>query len=182
MAAWLIAAIERLPRRARGGVVTASALLLLAGAITSLTLQAGRGREPGGSAVTVRAPARRRAVQPMPPSLRPPVSESDLRLASRVARRFLCSYLKFAYGRARAISMQAVAPGLGSQLMRDRVEVTPAERARHPRILSLRVLGTDPGFVLATARLGDGGIAAYRLRFSLREEGGRWLVSDVQEG
>ena len=42
MAAWLIAAIERLPPRARRVVVAATALLLLAGAITSLTLQAGR--------------------------------------------------------------------------------------------------------------------------------------------
>ena len=118
----------------------------------------------------------------MPPRLRPPVSGSDLRLASRVASRFLLSYLKFAYGRARATSVEAVTPGLRSQLMRDRAQVTPAERARHPRVVSLRVLGTNPGFVLATASVEDGGIAAYRLRFALREEGGRWLVSDVQEG
>ena len=137
MAAWLIAAIERLPPRARRVVVAATALLLLAGAITSLTLQAGRGREAGRSAVTVRAPARRPAAQPMPPRLRPPVSGSNLRLASRVARRFLLSYLKFAYGRARAASVEAVTPGLRSQLMRDRAQVTPAERARHPRVVSL---------------------------------------------
>ena len=46
MAVWLIAAIERLSQRARRVVVAATAVLLLAGAITSLTLQAGRG--PGG--------------------------------------------------------------------------------------------------------------------------------------
>ena len=118
----------------------------------------------------------------MPPRLRPPVSGSNLRLAGRVAGRFLLSYLKFAYGRTRATSVEAVTPGLRSQLTRDRAQVTPAERARHPRVVSLRVLGTNPGFVLATASVEDGGIAAYRLRFALREEGGRWLVSDVQEG
>jgi hypothetical protein len=182
MAAWLIAAIERLPRRARRGVVAATALLLLVGAIAALTLQAGGGREGGRSAVSVRAPVRRSPARPMPPSLRPPVSRSDLRLANRVARRFLRSYLKFAYGRARATSVQAVAPGLGSQLMRDRVQVTPAERARHPCVLSLRVLGTTPGFIVATATIEDGGIAEYRLRFSLQEPVGRWLVSHVQEG
>ena len=69
------------------------------------------------------------AAQPMAPRLRPPVSGSDLRLASRVAGRFLRSYLKFAYGRARATSVEAVTPGLRSQLMRDRAQVTPAERA-----------------------------------------------------
>jgi hypothetical protein len=118
----------------------------------------------------------------MPPRLRPPVSGSNLRLASRVAGRFLRSYLKFAYGRARVTSVEAVTPDLRSQLMRDRAQVTPAEGTRHPRIASLRVVGTNPGFVLATASVEDGGIAAYRLRFALREEDGRWLVSDVQEG
>ena len=118
----------------------------------------------------------------MPPRLRPPVSGSDLRLARRVAGRFLRSYLRFAYGRARATSVEAVTPGVRSELMRDRAQVTPVEGIRHPRVVSLRVLGTNPGFVLATASVEDGGIAAYRLRFALREEGSRWLVSDVQEG
>src|SRR5690349_19067165 len=175
MAAWLIAALERLPRRARRVVVAATALLFLAGAITSLTLEAGGGRETGRSVVTVRAPARRPAAQPMPPRVRPPVSGSDLRLASRVASRFLRSYLQFVYGRAGAISVEAVTPGLRSQLSRDRAQVTPAERARHPHVVWLQVLGTNPGFVLATASVEDGGIAAYRLRVALREAGGRWL-------
>jgi hypothetical protein len=182
MAAWLIAAIERLPQRACRVVVAATALLLLAGAITALTLQAGRGREAGRPAVTVHAPARRPAAQPVPPRVRPPVSRSDLRLAGRIARRFLVSDLKVAYGRARATSVEAVTPSLRSELVRNRAQVTPAERARHPRVVSLRVLGTNPGFVLATASVEDGGIAAYRLRFALQEEGGRWLVGNVQEG
>ena len=118
----------------------------------------------------------------MSPRLRPPVSGSDLRLASRVAGRFLRSYLRFAYGRARATSVEAVTPGVRSQLIRARAQVTPAERARHPHLVWLQVLGTNPGFVLATASVEDGGIAAYRLRFALREAGGRWLVGDVQEG
>jgi hypothetical protein len=182
MVAWLIVAMERLPQRARRVAVAATALLLLAGAITSVTVHAGRGREAGRSAVTVRAPARRPAAQAMAPRVRQPVSGSSLRFAGRVARRFLLSYLKLAYGRARATWVEAVTPGLRRQLMRDRAQVTPAERARHPRVVSLRVLGTTPGFVVATASVEDGGIAAYRLRFALREEGGRWLVSDVQQG
>jgi hypothetical protein len=181
MASWLIAAIGRLPQRARRVAVGATALLLLAGAITSLTLQAGRGREAGRPAA-VRAAARRPGPTPMRQRLRPPVSAPDLRLARLVADRFLLSYLTFAYGRARATSLEAVTSGLTRQLRRDHAQVTPAERARHPRVVSLRALGTNPGFVLATASVEDGGIAAYRLRFALREEGGRWLVGDVQEG
>jgi hypothetical protein len=182
MAAWLIAAIERLPQRARRVVVAATALLLLAGAIASLTLQAGGGREAGRLAVTVRAPARRPAAKPMSPRLRPPVSGSNLRLASRVARRFLLSYLKFAYGRASASSVRAAVPALRIVLTRERDQVPPAQRVRHPRVVSLRVVGTTPGFVVATATVDDGGIAPYRLRFSLQEWAGRWLVSDVEDG
>ena len=182
MAAWLIATLERLPHRARRVVVAATTVLLLAGAVTSLTLEAGRGREGGRSAVTVRAPVRRPAAQAAPLRLRPPVSGSDLRLASGVAGRFLVSYLTFAYGRARAISVEAVTPGLRSQLVRDRAQLTPAEPGRHPLVVSLTTLGATPGFVVATEVVEDGGIAAFRLRLTLQEQAGRWLVSSVQEG
>ena len=78
--------------------------------------------------------------------------------------------------------MRAVTPGLRSQLIAQRAQVTPAERGRHPRVVSLATVGTTPGFVVATATIEDGGIAAYRLRFTLQERAGRWLVSGVQEG
>jgi hypothetical protein len=48
--------------------------------------------------------------------------------------------------------------------------------------MSLQLVGTEPGFVLATARIADGGIAAYSVRFALEELAGRWLVSDLQDG
>ena len=182
MAAWVIAAIARLPQRARRVVVAATALLLLAGAITTLTLQVGPGGEAGRPAVTARAPVHAPAPSPMPPRLRPPVSGSDLRLAHRAVVRFLLSYMKFAYGRARAASVEPVTPGLRTQLVRDRAQVTPAERRRHPLVVSLTTLGTTPGFVVATATIDDGGITAFRLRLTLREQADRWLVSSVQEG
>jgi hypothetical protein len=108
----------------------------------------------------------------------PAVSGSDLRLARRVAGRFLLSYLRFAYGRASATSVEGVTPGLRGQLMRDRAQVTPAERARHPRVVSLRVLGTNPGFGLATATVDDGG--SRRIGCGLRSgkcaAGGWWAM------
>lgn len=58
MVAWLIVAIERLPQRARRMAVAATALLLLAGAIASLTVRAGRGEEADPPGVTGRAPVR----------------------------------------------------------------------------------------------------------------------------
>jgi hypothetical protein len=92
------------------------------------------------------------------------------------------AYLRFAYGRASAMVVKAVTPELHSQLVRERAHVTPAERQRHPRVVSLRVVGIMPGFVAATAIVADGGIAAYPLRFTLQQGAGRWAVSGVQAG
>src|SRR5947209_5095297 len=131
MAAWLIAAIEHLPLRVRRIVVAAVAALLLAGAIASLTLEANH--SGGASPRTPIPPARSRPApapaRPSPPRVSPPVSGPDLRAAAAVARRFVLSYLQFAYSRAGGTSVKAVTPGLRGQLMLEHVRVTPAERS-----------------------------------------------------
>ncbi len=58
----------------------------------------------------------------------------------------------------------------------------PAERWRRPRVVSLELVGTTPGFVVATATIDDGGVSAYRLRFTVQRQSGRWAVSSVVEG
>jgi hypothetical protein len=90
--------------------------------------------------------------------------------------------LQFAYGRASAGSVKGVTLGLRVQLIRERAQVTPAERDRHPGVISLATVGTTPAFVVATATIEDGGITAYRLRFTLQKQARRWLVSSVQAG
>ena len=120
MAAWLIAAIERLPPRMRRVVVGAVAVLLLAVAITALTLQ---GRLAGGArAPRPGAPAKSHqgSERPLPRSVRSPVSATELQRAGGVAGRFLVTYLQFAYGRASAASVGAITPRLRSQLIRER--------------------------------------------------------------
>ena len=182
MAAWLIAAVERLPPLARRVVVGAVAVVGLATALTALTLEARPGGHASKPAVAPSASAPPPPERLSPPTARGPVSSIGLHRAGGAADQFLRSYLLFAYGRASAGSVRAVAPALRSQLIRERAQVTPAQRVRHPRVVSLRVVGTTPGFVVATATVDDGGIAAYRLRFSLRERVGRWLVSNVEGG
>jgi hypothetical protein len=182
MAAWLIAAIDRLPPRVRRVAAAATAVLLLGGAITSLILEASTGGPARRTTPTTYAPSARAPVRPLPPRVRSPVFRVDLRLADRLARRFLVSYLQFAYGRRSAGSVKGVTAGLRSQLVTQRAQATPAERGRHPRIVSLATVGTMPGFVVATATIKDGGIAAYRLRFTLQEQADRWLVSSLQAG
>jgi hypothetical protein len=183
MIAWLPAALDRIPPSWRRVAVGAAALLVLAAAIAALILEAGlverQHRPRPAPAPVVRRPPPSRLT---PRAAGPPVSATELLRASEVARRFAVSYLRFAYGRATARSVVDVAWSLRSQLIRGRTPVTPIERQRHARLVSLHAVGTMPGFVVATATVEDGGIAAYRLRFSLREQWGRWLVSAVEAG
>ena len=118
----------------------------------------------------------------MAPSLRQPVSATELHGAVNVAGRFLRSYLRFAYGKASPSSVLAITPRERSQLSRERAAVTPAERDRRPRFVSLQVIGTTPGFAVATATVADGGITRYRLRFTLQRRATRWAVGSVGEG
>jgi hypothetical protein len=163
--------------------VGASALLLVAAAITTLSLE-GRPVERPHRPVPLPAPVvrRPRANRPAPRAARPPVSAAELRRASAVAERFAVSYLRFAYGRAPVSSVVEITPALRSQLIRGRSPVAPVARQRQPRLLSLHTVGTMPGFVVATTTVEDGGIAAYRLRLTLQERSDRWLVGAVEEG
>ena len=185
MTAWLIAALERLPPRVRRIVVAVVALVLIGAAITALRIAPSPGTGARSSRPAPRAPARQTARHPSPQRLAPPVPGPELRRARDAAERFLGSYLSFAYGRARAPSVTPVTPvtpALRNQLAREHAQITPVERRRQPRVVSLRVVGMTPGFVLATAMVDDGGIAAYPLRFTLQESGDRWAISSVQEG
>jgi hypothetical protein len=182
MTAWLISAVERLPPRVRRVVLAVAALLLIGAALTALTIAPSPVSwvRPGPPAA--RPPARQTSPRPSPQRLSPPVPAAQLRRARDAAERFLGTYLPFAYGRARALALSSVMPAFGRQLVRDRAQVTPVERRRRPRVVSLRVVGLTPGFALATVIVDDGGLAAYLLRFELQGGAGRWAVSGVQEG
>lgn len=124
----------------------------------------------------------RAAQTPAAPRHAPPVSPRELARAREGAARFLSGYLPFLYGRGSARAVDALTPGLRAQLTRDRPEVTPAERRRRPRIVSLTAVGQAPGVVRATALIEDGGVTAYVLRVTLREDRSGWLASAVDGG
>ena len=173
--AWLRSALGRLSPRARA---IALAMLLLGAAILALapTQAVGeRAHSPSDRATTTRA---RHGAPPRPS----PVSAAQLGHARRIARTFLAGYLLFAYGRAPAASVRAVTPALRRQLKRERVQVTPVERRRRPRVVTLTAVGQASGVVVATAIIEDGGIANYALRLTVRRTSRGWLVSRVDEG
>jgi hypothetical protein len=120
-------------------VVGGTATVLLAGAITSLTLEAC----PGGTRRPIPVELRPSRPAPAPaasPPVNSPVSVAELHAARLVAARFLVSYLRLAYGRAGAAAVRAITPELRGQLNRGGARVTPVERRRHPRAVSWSLL------------------------------------------
>jgi hypothetical protein len=188
MTAWLLAALGRLPLRGRRVAVTVSGLVALAAVMVALTVapsRSGGGRAPRATrrAHAEQTPTRveQKPTRVEQKRVAPPVSTPQLLAAREAAERFLGSYLPFSYGRAGALA-GPVAPGVRRQLRAARAQITPVERRRHPRAVSLQLVGTTPGFVVATAIVKDGGIAASRLRFTLAMKAGRWAVFSVVEG
>ena len=159
--------------------VAVVALLVIGAIVSSLTpvsVTVGGGRKP--SAVVTASPrvashASRGAT---------PVSVTGLVQARAVARAFAEGYLSVAYGQAPENPLTGATAALRAQLARSRVSVTPAERERHPRVVSMRAVGQEPGFALVTAWVSDGGISTYALRITVQEGPSGWFVSDVVDG
>ena len=175
----VLAALERLPQRVRRFVVAVAALLALAAVMAALTLTASHGGQERRS-----PPQRPAATVPrtLPRRLPPPVSAAAMLQSRRVSARFLAGYLAFAYGRGSALAVRGITQALRRQLLSQRAQLTPVERRRRPRVVAVQTVGTTPAFVVATAVIDDGGVATYRLRFTLRGGAGRWAVSGVEAG
>jgi len=179
MTSWLVSLLQRLRPRARRVTVGVLALLVLgaAAAIVILTLPsevAPRSERPAARLRSSSTPANAGRKR-----LPAPVTAAQLVQARGVGERFLAGYLPFIYGRARAASVSAVTSGLRGELLRDRAQVTPVEARRHPRVISLQVIGKAAGVVLATAMVEDGGVTTYALRFTLERRAAGWVVSRV---
>jgi hypothetical protein len=174
----LLAALERLPRRLRRCVVAVGALLALGAVMAALTLTASHGGQERRPAL--QRPAAASTPRTSPRRLPPPVSTAAMLPARRAAKRFLAGYLPFAYGRGSAL--RGITQTLRRQLLAPRAQLTPVERRRRPRVVSLQTISTTPTFVVATAVIDDGGVATYRVRFTLSRSAGRWAVSSVEEG
>jgi hypothetical protein len=125
-------------------------------------------------------PTRTRAT-PTDPGPRP-ISPGGLAAARRVAARFLAGYLPFLYGRESARSIDGVMPGVRLQLGREPALVTPVERQRHPRVVSLSAVGQTTAAVVATGLVADDGVTTYAVRIMLRAGQDGWLVSGVDGG
>ena len=75
-----------------------------------------------------------------------------------------------------------MAPVLRGRLRRQHAVAVPAERRRHPRLISLLVTGRDGGILVATGLVDDGGIANYAVRVTVRKTPSGWLATSVDGG
>jgi hypothetical protein len=170
----VLAGLRRLPTWMRSVIVAAS-LLVAVSVAAALSRSSSRQHPPSRWAT---APART-APPAQVPSHIAAVAHADLARARRAAGRFLASYLRFAYGRAPARSVVPVSPAVRDQLLRGGASVTPAERRRHPRVVSLQVGAESGGLARGTGLVEDGGVTSYAVRITLRSEGTGWFVSAV---
>ena len=175
MIGWLRSALRRPSARARAVVLTA---LLVGAVVLTPALTHGIGQHSHRPSVRAKTTGTaRRARQG-----RSSVPAAQIARARRAAHAFLEGYLRFAYGRASGASVPAAAPALRRQLSHDHVLVTPVQRRRRPRVVSLTATGEATGVVFATGLIDDGGIAAYSLRITLQKQRTGWLVSGVDGG
>lgn len=101
-------------------------------------------------------------------------------VAARVAHRFLAGYLAYLYGHPPARAITAATPSLLRSLRARPPLVSPAMRARQPRVLSLRPMPAPTGTVGVSVLIGDGELADYSVGLLLQREHQRLLVSAVE--
>lgn len=175
MIGWLRSALGRPWARARAVVLTA---MLLGAVVLAPALPHGVGQHSHRPSVRAKTSGTtRRARQG-----RSSVPAAQIARARQAAHAFLQGYLRLAYGWASGASVPAAAPALRRQLSHDHVLVTPVQRRRRPRVVSLTATGAATGVVFATALINDGGIANYAVRLTLRRTSRGWLVSGVDGG
>jgi hypothetical protein len=101
-------------------------------------------------------------------------------VAARVAYRFLNGYLAYLYGHAPARAITATTPSLLRSLRTRPPLVSPAMRARQPRVLSLRPIPVPAGAMGVSVLIGDGELADYSVGLLLKREHRQLLVSSVE--
>lgn len=179
MRAWLTSVRDRpiAERERRTALATVAVLLAASTIVLAATRPAAQSRH---------LPPRRPAASPASASrpstpaghATPPVSIAPV--AARVARGFLVGYLAYLYGQAPATAIGDATPMLLRSLRAHPPLVSPAMRARHPRVLSLHTTPAPAGLVGVSALVNDGELVSYPVGLLLSPRKGGLLVSAVE--
>lgn len=180
---WLRALADRpiAEHQRRLAFALAAAIIVIAAGVLILT----RGSSPPGMPPRPAAPNAPPRPSAPPSPIAPPASGAPRRpaaapaAAGQDARVFLHGYLAYLYGHAAARAIRGATPRLTRRLERERPRVSPATRARHPRIVALTARRIAGGRIAATATIADGGVARYPILVVLARHRGRWQATEL---
>ena len=156
MSGRLLAILGRLDARPRRATVLLVALALL-GLLFAVVTPSPAPRAGAPTAGRSVGSGERRAESSPAPGRPAAVSAAQLSEARRAAELFLAGYLRVAYRRAPVQPLRDAMPALRRELAHRQADLSPAERRRDPRLVSLDVVGNGPDEASATAMVADGG-------------------------
>lgn len=99
--------------------------------------------------------------------------------AEQAMRVFLDGYLDYLYGRGDATSIKSVSGKLRKELGRRPPRVSPAQKARTPRIVAIRARKPTPERVQLVATINAGETSSYPIGALLVKRNGRWIVTEI---
>lgn len=108
----------------------------------------------------------------------PPPQPAGSAAAERAAREFLSGYLPWQYGNGRVQTIGDLTGALRASLQANPPRVPPSVRSLHPRVRSLAMQHASGGGWEALPVIFDGQ-QTYEVVLTVRQFGGRWLVSAV---
>lgn len=180
MTGWLTALRDRpIAEQERHTALAATAAVLIAAALLFALTSPAAPVTPARSATKASA-----TVATVDPSPRAPETSSRGALSREVvseSRAFLAGYLAYVYRGGPTGRITDAARSLIASLEAHPPRVSPAMRASRPRVLELHVTPASSGQLGVRAVVNAGGLIDYTLGLTLASQGGRLLVTGVEQ-
>ena len=109
----------------------------------------------------------------------PAVAPREARAAAAAASTFLKGYLPYSYGRAKVRRIRAAATPLLRELAASPPRVPASVAQARPQLVSVSAEAATGGSKIDVVAVVKDGQRRYSVRLSMREAGGRWVVSAV---
>lgn len=109
----------------------------------------------------------------------PAVAPYEAHAATAAARAFLDGYLQYSYGRTDARRIRAAARSLLRELEASPPRVPETKARERPRVVSVSAQAATGGTAVDVLAVVDDGQRRYSVPLSVREAGGRWVVSAI---
>jgi hypothetical protein len=162
----------------RRTALVATAAVLVAAALLFANTRPLASGTPARAAVKTTAPT---APDPSPPKAKPITGGELSPIAAQASRAFLAGYLAYTYRRAPASRIADATGALLTALEAHPPRVSPAMRSEHPRVVDLDSAPAPSGKIGVSAVVNDGGLIEYTLGLTLTQQGGRLLVTSLEQ-